>query len=32
MGQVFAVSQECEKYLANGERCILGVYPLGKDI
>ena len=30
MNQMFAVRQLCEKYQANGDRCILGVVDLEK--
>ena len=32
MDQVSAVRQVCEKYLANGSRCILGFYGFGKGL
>ena len=32
MDQVFAVRQVCEKYLANGKKCILGVFGFGKGL
>ena len=32
MDQVFAVRQVCEKYLANGQKCILGVFGFGKGL
>ena len=32
MDQVFAIRQVCERKIAHGERCILGVYGFGKGI